>query len=121
MLEIEGMQQWSPDKLFYVTLAISALGGVGALLSSSKKLTVRSLIGDAIKYGCLGAGCGAFVYNFFGGRKAPELVVAVGGLVGAGAIKLKDITAVVRRAFNIPDGSPKNQTKDNDNESGSDS
>lgn len=99
---MEVAQQLTPLQLFWATFAFSAIGAVGALLASSRKLSARLLIGHAIKYGCWGAGGGAFVYNFMGGKKAPEMVIATGGLVGAGAIKLKDLQNIVKRSFGIP-------------------
>ena len=104
------MLQWTPDKLFYVTFALSSLAAFGAIMASDKRLKPRKVLGETIKYGCLGVGTGAFCFEFLGGKKAPWLVIGTGMLVGGGAIKLKDIRDVVLRAFNF-------KPSDSDNDS----
>lgn len=102
------MQNWTPETLFYFTWAVSALTSIGIELLSNKSLTVRLVFGTAIVYGSLGAGLGAFCYEYLGGKNKPVLVVACGMLVGARAIKTKDVTNIIRRVF-VP-GAPANST-----------
>lgn len=93
------MQNWTPETLFYFTYAVSALTAIGVELLSNRTLTFRLVFGTAIVYGGLGGGLGMVCYEYLGGRTAPWRVVACGILVGARAIKLKDVTNLARRAL----------------------
>lgn len=83
------------------TYAVSALTALGGILSSNKTITLRIAVGTMLVYGALGSGMGMFVhFKWFAGKDS-WTAVATGILVGAGAIKRKDITDVLRRMLGV--------------------
>lgn len=92
--------QWSPGYLFALTYTLAALSALGLLFLSSRTLSFRFILGTIFVYGGMGASLGMFIYEYLGGRQAPWKVVAIGILVGVGAVKKKDVTNFLRRILN---------------------
>ncbi len=95
--------EWSPELTFAVTYIAAALSGLAVVLLEDKPLRFRTIIGTILLYGGLGSGLGMVGYEYLGGKNNPWKVVACGMLVGVRAIKMRDITNLVRRILAISD------------------
>lgn len=92
--------KWTPEGLYLVTFILSAISGLGAEMVSNKPMSFKQILGIAIVYGGLGSGFGmTVVYRYLGGKDAPYFVIASGTLVGLRAIKMQDITKMLRKVF----------------------
>lgn len=100
------MEAWTPLQVFMASYVAAAVGGVGALLASDRPITLRSLGKAIVYYGVAGCGFAMTGFEYFGGKERPWRIIGLAALLGVGAIKVSDVTAVVRRMLSSEELKP---------------
>jgi hypothetical protein len=95
------MGKMSPEVLFVLVYLVSAFSGLGGVLLSSKPISIRIIFGTILVYGGLGSGLGMIGYEYLGGKDAQWKVIACGFLVGTKALKIRDVTRILRKVLEI--------------------
>ncbi len=98
------MENLTPNQLYILTWALSALTAVGALMGGNKPIGTRVILHSVIVYGGLGSSFGMVVgLKYLGGKESPWIVVALGQMVALREIKMSDITKIMRRILGMKD------------------
>lgn len=100
------MEGWTPLQVFLASYIAAAIGGVGALLSSDKPITLRTLGKALVYYGVAGCGFAMTGFEYIGGKEKPWRVIGSAALLGIGAIKMPDVAAIARRVLKTEEPKP---------------
>ena len=88
---------WTPLHTLAYTFVGAGIAGFAVLMRSNEPLTLRSVVGSILFYGCAGCVFGGFGMEYLGGRDKPWRAILCGMAVGLRIIKISDLTSLMRR------------------------
>lgn len=91
------MESWTPLTVFWLSCVLSSGTAIGALLISTKPITIRTVAGTILFHGFMGGGLSIGLYEYFAWSKTPGRALFAAIAYGGGAITLPDVRSLALR------------------------
>jgi hypothetical protein len=105
---MEPITEWPAELIWICSCGVAAVGGVGRLLGSDQRLSIRNISHAILFHGVVGGGLAGVGFAYLGWQQKPLAMLGFSALYGGGIVSPKIIGIVAENAIgllNKPGGS----------------